>query len=151
MEKCLFSKESDDAISEFRASNFRPIPDYKAVISDFDKMYESYQNLPVLFTVIGSDEIVLIAEVSQLNFIIDGVFDSWEVYGDVFELKIEEVKDYLKNNDISELSVNIICEMIKNESYSLDVLVQMIALPVQTMTIQNSNITYGNTEFEITS
>jgi|UniRef100_UPI004049480F hypothetical protein len=151
MEKCLFSKESDDAISEFRASNFRPIPDYKAVISDFDKMYESYQNLPVLFTVIGSDEIVLIAEVSQLNFIIDGVFDSWEVYGDVFELKIEEVKDYLKNNDISELSVNIICEMIKNESYSLDVLVQMIALPGQTITIQNSNITYGNTEFEITS
>ena len=145
MEKCLFSKESDDAISEFRASNFRPIPDYKAVISDFDKMYESYQNLPVLFTVIGSDEIVLIAEVSQLNFIIDGVFDSWEVYGDVFELKIEEVKDYLKNNDISELSVNIICEMIKNESYSLDVLVQMIALPGQTITIQNSNITYGNT------
>ena len=151
MEKCLFSKESDDAISEFRASNFRPIPDYKAVISDFDKMYESYQNLPVLFTVIGSDEIVLIAEVSQLNFIIDGVFDSWEVYGDVFELKIEEVKDYLKNNYISELSVNIICEMIKNESYSLDVLVQMIALPGQTITIQNSNITYGNTEFEITS
>ena len=151
MEKCLFSKESDDAISQFRASNFKPVPNFRAVISDFDKMYESYQNLPVLFTVIGSDEIVLIAEVSQLNFIIDGVFDSWEVYGDVFELKIEEVKDYLKNNDISELSVNIICEMIKNESYSLDVLVQMIAQPGQTINIQNSNIAYGNTEFEITS
>jgi hypothetical protein len=151
MEKCLFSKESDDAISQFRANNFKPVPNFRAVISDFDKMYESYQNLPVLFTVIGSDEIVLIAEVSQLNFIIDGVFDPWEVYGDVFELKIEEVKDYLKNNDISELSANIICEMIKNESYSLDVLVQMIAQPGQTITIQNSNIAYGNTEFEITS
>ena len=151
MEKCLFSKESDDAISQFRASNFKPVPNFRAVISDFDKMYESYQNLPVLFTVIGSDEIVLIAEVSQLNFIIDGIFDPWEVYGDVFELKIEEVKDYLKNNDISELSVNIICEMIKNESYSLDVLVQMIAQPGQTINIQNSNIAYGNTEFEITS
>ena len=151
MEKCLFSKESDDAISQFRASNFKPVPNFRAVISDFDKMYESYQNLPVLFTVIGSDEIVLIAEVSQLNFIIDGIFDPWEVYGDVFELKIEEVKDYLKNNDISELSVNIICEMIKNEYYSLDVLVQMIAQPGQTINIQNSNIAYGNTEFEITS
>jgi hypothetical protein len=150
MEKCLFSKESDDAISEFRASNFRPISDYKAVISDFDKMYESYQNLPVLFTVIGSDEIVLIAEVSQLNFIIDGVFDAWEVYEDM-NTKIEEVRTYLKDNDISELSANILCEMIKNESFTLDVLVQMIAHPGQTINIQNSNIAYGNTEFEITS
>jgi hypothetical protein len=150
MEKCLFSKESDDAISEFRASNFRPISDYKAVISDFDKMYESYQNLPVLFTVIGSDEIVLIAEVSQLNFIVDGVFDAWEVYEDM-NTKIEEVRTYLKDNDISELSAKILCEMIKNESFTLDVLVQMIAQPGQTITIQNSNIAYGNTEFEITS
>lgn len=150
MEKCLFSKESDDAISQFRASNFKPVPDFRAVISDFDKMYESYQNLPVLFTVIGGDEIVLIAEVSELNFIIDGIFDPREVYGDL-NTKIEEVRDYLKNNDISELSANIICEMIKNESYSLDVLVQIIAQPGQTINIQNSNIAYGNTEFEITS
>jgi hypothetical protein len=150
MEKCLFSKESDDAISQFRASNFKPVPDFKAVISDFDKMYESYQNSPVLFTVIGSDEIVLIAEVSQLNFLIEGVFDSWELYEDM-NAKIEEVRNYLKNNDISELSANIICEMIKNESFTLDVLVQMIAHPGQTINIQNSNIAYGNTEFEITS
>jgi hypothetical protein len=150
MEKCLFSKESDDAISQFRASNFKPVPDFKAVISDFDKMYESYQNSPVLFTVIGTDEIVLIAEVSQLNFLIEGVFDSWELYEDM-NAKIEEVRNYLKNNDISELSANIICEMIKNESFTLDVLVQMIAHPGQTINIQNSNIAYGNTEFEITS
>jgi hypothetical protein len=150
MEKCLFSKESDDAISQFRASNFKPVPDFKAVISDFDKMYESYQNLPVLFTVIGSDEIVLIAEVSQLNFIIDDVFDSWELYEDM-NAKIEEVRNYLQNNDISELSANIICEMIKNESFTLDVLVQMIAQPGQTIKIQYTNIAYGNTEFEITS
>lgn len=150
MEKCLFSLESDDAISQFRASNFKPVPDFRAVISDFDKMYKSYQNLPVLFTVIGGDEIVLIAEVSELNFIIDGIFDPREVYGDL-NTKIEEVRDYLKNNDISELSANIICEMIKNESYSLDVLVQIIAQPGQTINIQNSNIAYGNTEFEITS
>lgn len=37
MEKCLFSLESDDAISQFRASNFKPVPDFRAVISDFDK------------------------------------------------------------------------------------------------------------------
>jgi hypothetical protein len=65
--------------------------------------------------------------------------------------KIEEVRTYLKDNDISELSAKILCEMIKNESFTLDVLVQMIAQPGQTITIQNSNIAYGNTEFEITS
>ena len=150
MKKYLFSAESDDAISQFRASNFTPVPEFRSVISDFDKMYESYQNSSVLFTVIGSDEIVLIAEVSQLNFIIEDVFDSWEVYEDM-NAKIEEIKNYLKNNDISEFSFNILCEMIKNESFTLDVLVQMIAQPGQTITIQNTNIAYGNTEFEITT
>lgn len=39
----------------------------------------------------------------------------------------------------------------QNESFTLDVLVQMIAQPGQTITIQNTNIAYGNTEFEITT
>ena len=150
MKKCLFSAESDDAISQFRASNFKPVPDFTSVISDFDKMYESYQNLPVLFTVIGREEIVLIAEVSALSLKIEDVFDSWEVYEDM-KTKIEEVRTCLRNNDMSELSASIICEMISNESFTLDVLVKMIAQPGQTINIQNSNIAYGNTEFDITT
>ena len=69
----------------------------------------------------------------------------------MFETKIEEVRTCLRNNDMSELSASIICEMISNESFTLDVLVKMIAQPGQTINIQNSNIAYGNTEFDITT
>lgn len=148
MVKCLYSFESDNAISQFRASNFKPVPEFKSVISDFDNMYESYQNSPSLFTVIGSEELILIAEVSRLNLIIEGVFESWEMYEDIHS-KMEELRNHLKKNDVSELSVEIICEMIKNESFTLDVLVRMIAQPGQTINIQYTNITYGNTEFNV--
>jgi hypothetical protein len=111
-------------------------------------MYESYQNSPSLFTVIGSEELILIAEVSRLNLIIEGVFESWEMYEDIHS-KMEELRNHLKKNDVSELSVEIICEMIKNESFTLDVLVRMIAQPGQIINIQYTNITYGNTEFNV--
>jgi hypothetical protein len=73
MDKCLFSLDEAESVSLFRASEFKTVAEFRNVISDFDKMYESYQNSLALFTVIGSEEIILIAETSGLNIIIDGV------------------------------------------------------------------------------
>ncbi len=148
MDKCLFSLDVEESVSLFRASEFKPVSEFRNVISDFDKMYESYQNSSALFTVIGSEEIVLIAETSGLNFAIDGIYEKSEFYDDV-NLKIEEVKSYLMRNNISELTIDILCTMIINEDFNLNILVEKIAQPGQTIKIQITNITYGNTEFEI--
>jgi hypothetical protein len=148
MDKCIFSLDGAESVSYFRSSEFKTIADYRDVISDFDKMYQSYQNSSKLFTIIGSDEIILIAETSGLNLIIDGVYDNSEFYDDI-SAKIEEVKRYLISNNISELSINILCTMIINEDFNLNILVQNIAESGQTIKIQYTNIAYGNTEFEI--
>jgi hypothetical protein len=111
-------------------------------------MYHSYQNSSTLFTVIGSDEIILIAETSGLNIIIDGIYDNSEFYDDL-SAKIEEVKRYLISNNISELTVDILCTMVINEDFNLNILVQKIAESGQTIKIQYTNIAFGNTEFEI--
>ena len=39
--------------------------------------------------------------------------------------------------------------MISEEDFSLDQLINKIALPDQTITIQISDLTYGNTEYTI--
>ena len=64
-------------------------------------------------------------------------------------VKIEEVKSYLTSNNISDLSVDILCTMIINEDFNLNILVQKIAESGQTIKIQYTNVAYGNTEFEI--
>ena len=148
MDKCLFSLDEAESVSFFRASEFKTVTGFINVISDFDKMYESYQNSSALFTVIGSEEIVLIAETSGLNIIIDGIYDNSEFYDDI-TLKIEEVKKYLISNNISELTIDILCTMIINEDFNLNVLVEKIAQSGQTVNIQYTNLAYGNTGFEI--
>lgn len=148
MDKCIFSLDEAESVSLFRSSEFKAVADFRNVISDFDKMYHSYQNSSTLFTVIGSDEIILIAETSGLNIIIDGIYDNSEFYDDL-SAKIEEVKRYLISNNISELTVDILCTMVINEDFNLNILVQKIAESGQTIKIQYTNIAYGNTEFEI--
>ena len=148
MDKCIFSLDEAESVSLFRTSEFKTVTDFRNVISDFDKMYHSYQNSSTLFTVIGSDEIILIAETSGLNIIIDGAYDNSEFYDDI-SAKIEEVKSYLTSNNISDLSVDILCTMIINEDFNLNILVQKIAESGQTIKIQYTNVAYGNTEFEI--
>jgi hypothetical protein len=148
MDKCLFSLDQAESVSLLRTSEFKTVAEFRTVISDFDKMYESYQNSATLFTAIGAEEIVLIAETSSLNIIIDGIYDNSEFYDDI-NMKIEEVKSYLLNNHISELTIDILCAMIINEDFNLNILVEKIAQPGQTLKIQYTNIAYGNTEFEI--
>jgi len=80
--------------------------------------------------------------------IIDGAYDNSEFYDDL-SVKIEEVKSYLTSNNISDLSVDILCTMIINEDFNLNILVQKIAESGQTIKIQYTNVAYGNTEFEI--
>lgn len=144
MEKLLFSKDEDKC--PYRAE-FKPIENYSEVISDFEQMYESH-GPESLFQISGIDEIVLIAETSALNFIIDDVFDPIEYYDD-YSAKISEVKGILNKNNVSALGIEVISSMISEEDFSLDQLINKIALPDQTITIQISDLTYGNTEYTI--
>jgi|688.fasta_scaffold750955_1 hypothetical protein len=148
MDKCLFSLDQAESVSLFRASEFKTVAEFRNVISDFDKMYESYQNSSALFTVIGSEEIVLIAETSGLNIKIEGIYDNSEFYDDI-NVKIEEVKTYLIRNQISELTIDILYTMIINEDFNLNILVEKIAQSGQSIKIQYTNIAFGNSEFEI--
>jgi hypothetical protein len=144
MEKLLFSRDEDKC--PYRAE-FKPIEKYSEVISDFEQMYESH-GPGSLFQISGIDKIVLIAETSALNFIIDDVFDPSEYYDD-YSAKISEVKGILNKNNVSALGIEVISSMISEEDFSLDQLINKIALPNQTITIQISDLTYGNTEYTI--
>ena len=151
MKKFLVSMDEDKC--PYRAQ-FKPIENYSEVISDFEQMYESGTNSSLfidsesLFSISDLGEIVLIAETSAFNFVIDDVFDPREYYDD-YAVKMDEVKDVLKKNNISDLSIEVILGMISEEDFSLDKLIEKIALPGQSITIQITDLNYGNTEYTL--
>ena len=71
MVKLLFSQDEDKC--PYRAK-FKPIENYSEVISDFEQIYERHGS-ESLFSISGLDEIILIAETSAFNFIIEDVSD----------------------------------------------------------------------------
>ena len=105
MEKCLFNNLEDGGTYQFRSSEFMPVAEYKKMLAEFDKMYESYQNSPSLFSIFGDDKIVIIADTYKLNFFADAV-DEYDP---------EAARSYLKENGISDFAIDLICQGIESE------------------------------------
>jgi hypothetical protein len=100
MNKILFNGLEEGGVYQMRTREFMPIQNFKKILLDFDKMYESYQNAPSLFTVHGNDSnnIVVIADTHKLNISVDGI--DFEDY-DVFEENIKKLKQHLNQSEIS--------------------------------------------------
>ena len=147
MEKILYNGLEEGGVYQMRTGEFVPIHNFEQVISDFDNMYESYQNSPTLFTVHGNDEIKVIADTHKLRLNVEGI--DFEYY-DNLDKKLEQLKSHLKNNKISDLSSEIICEMIENEDFTVSAIIERIAQPNQIIKIECTDTLYGNGEYNLT-
>ena len=138
MIKCLFSGLEDGGTYQLRTTPFDCIEGFEKILSDFDKMYESYQNAQSLFSFSGNGKIVLTADTYTLG-----------VDSELEEREEEDIRAFLKQNGISDLSIDIVFSMIEEEDYSVVKVVEKIAKPNQTIAIQMTDTMYGNSEFEL--
>jgi hypothetical protein len=146
MEKILWNSLEEGGVYQLRTSSFKPIENYKDVISDFDRLYESYQESPCLFQIFGDREITIIADTFNLalNFK-DIEFD------DLInrDSNLDQLRNFLITEAISPLSIEILFSMIENEDFSVSAIIERIAQPNQNFTIQCSDSLYGNNEYEV--
>lgn len=147
MSKILFNGLEEGGVYQMRTSEFIPIQNFKKILLDFDKMYESYQNAPSLFRVNGSDSIVVIADTHKLNISVDGI-DFYDY--DVFQENIERLKQHLNQSEISTESTEILVKMIENEDLSVSSIIEHIAQPGQSINIECTDTLYGNGSFMLT-
>ena len=147
MEKILWNSLEEGGVYQMRTSEFVPIHNFEQVISDFDNMYESYQNSPTLFIVHGNDEITVIADTHKLSLNVEGI--DFEYY-DNLDKKLEQLKSNLKNNKISDVSSEIICSIIENEDFTVSAIIERIAQPNQIIKIECTDTLYGNGEYNLT-
>jgi hypothetical protein len=130
-----------------RTSEFKPVQNYQQILQDFDKLYESYQNSPTLFTVFGEDEIVVLADTHQLSVVMHGIdFSDY----DKMEENLAELKNHLNANGISAECSQILNGMIENEDLTVSAIISNIAQTNQIIKIECTDTLYGNSEYEIT-
>lgn len=139
IKKILFNGLEDGGIYQFRTSEFEVNEEFEKVLTDFDNLYESYQQSSTLFTFSGKEKKVLIAETGTLRF------DSSEV--DIYN--VDEVKNFIKGMELSDLTIKILLHMIEMEDFSVSVIVEKIAKPGQVINIQLTDTLYGNSEFSL--
>ena len=142
MEKCLFNGLEDGGVYQFRTTPFDCIDGFESILSDFDNMYESYQDSATLFSFSKDDkQIVLKAETYTLTFFTEDI----DMYDE------EALITYLKENGMSQTTIEIICSMVEDEDFSVIKVVEKIAKPNQNINIQMTDTLYGNSEFDLTT
>lgn len=147
MNKILFNALEEGGVYQMRTSEFKPIQNYQLILQDFDKMYESYQNSPTLFSVFGEDEIVVLADTHQLSVVMAGIdFSDY----DKMEENLAAFKNHLKAIGISPEGSQILIGMIENEDLTVSAIISKIAQTNQTIKIECTDTLYGNGDYEIT-
>ena len=120
-----------------QSSDFEPVENYLEIISEFEDSYDlkALDCANQLFIVSGSEKIVVtINDCIMANYFED-------------ESDLEAIADYLQQNGNSEWMI----QFMKNYSEELSAtdIISVLAKPGQTITIQTTDLEYGNTEFEI--
>ena len=138
MNKCLFNAAEDGGTYQLRTSTFKALPFFQQVINDFDMLYESYQDSSSLFTLSGSEELVLVADCFLLDLAMDNLL----------EFEDEDPIERINSMSIHQVTKEILCSAIENES-SINVsdVIAKLAQPNQEITIQLTDTLYGNSEF----
>ena len=147
MDKILYNALEEGGVYQMRTSEFKPVQNYLQVLQDFDRIYESYQNSPTLFTVLGDENILVIADTHKLTLVVEGIdfFDYEKI-----EENLVQLKNQLEAIEISNECSEILIEMIQNEDLTVSSIISKIAQPNQTIKIECTDTLYGNGDYEIT-
>jgi hypothetical protein len=147
MDKILYNALEEGGVYQMRTSEFKPVQNYLQILQDFDRIYESYQNSPTLFTVFGAENIVVIADTHKLTLVVEGIdFFDYEK----MEENLVQLKNQLEAIEISNECSEILIEMIQNEDLTVSSIISKIAQPNQTIKIECTDTLYGNGDYEIT-
>jgi hypothetical protein len=149
MKKCLVNGLESGGTYQLRTTEFKPVADFKIVIAEFEKMYDFFDEIQPLFNIDErAESIVLTANTFMFNFENEDIdIDEEEIWGN----DCEGLKNYLKSNNISELTSEILCEMTEYEEFSVRTLVKKIAQTGQIINVELTDLTNGNSEFNITT
>ena len=140
METFIYSGMDDATVTTTRSSLFKPVSNYQEILNEFENCYESYEGKP------QGDKLFWVASESNEGIILV-VNDCIMSHTFMDEADLDGMIEFMKSNGNSEAAIEFMTKHVE-ELYAAD-FIELIALPGQTITIQITDLEYGNTESEM--
>jgi len=142
METFIYSGMESGTVTTTRSSLFKPVPNYQEILNEFENCYVAEDDKPQgnkLFWLASesNDGIILVVNESLMS----------HTFMD--EADLEGMTNFMKSNGNSEAAIEFMTNHVE-ELYAAD-FIAFLALPGQTITIQITDLEFGNTEYEMTT
>jgi hypothetical protein len=140
METFIYSGLDDASVTTTRSSIFKPINNYQEILNEFESCYEPFPDKP------QGDKLFWLAHESNDGIILV-VNESIMSHTFMDEADLDGMIEFMKSNGNSEAAIEFMTNHVE-ELYAAD-FIELLALPGQTITIQITDLEYGNTESEM--
>ena len=139
METFIYSGMDDATVTTTRSSLFNPVSNYQEILNEFENSYDP--------SALGtSDKLFWLASESNDGIILV-VNDCIMSHTFMDEADLDGMIEFMKSNGNSEAAIEFMTNHVE-ELYAAD-FIKLLALPGQTITIQITDLEYGNTESEM--
>lgn len=129
-------------VTTTRSSLFKPVSNYQEILSEFENCHVAEDGKP------QGDKLFWLASESNDGIILV-VNDCIMSHTFMDEANLEGMTNFMKSNGNSEAAIEFLTNHVE-ELYAAD-FIKLLALPGQTITIQITDLEFGNTEHEMTS
>jgi len=142
MEAFIYSGMESGTVTTTRSSLFKPISNYQELLNEFENCYAAEDGKP------QGDKLFLLASESNDGIILV-VNDCIMSHDFMLDVDQEGMTNFMKSNGNSEAAIEFMTSHVE-ELYAAD-FIKLLALPGQTITIQITDLEFGNTEHEMTT
>ena len=142
METFVYSGMESGTVTTTRSSLFKPVSNYQEILNEFENCYVADDDKP------QGDKLFWLASESNDGIILV-VNDCIMSHTFMDEVDLEGMTNFMKSNGNSEAAIEFMTNHVE-ELYAAD-FIAFLALPGQTITIQITDLEYGNTESELTT
>ncbi len=129
-------------VTTTRSSLFKPISNYQELLNEFENCYATEDGKP------QGDKLFLLASESNDGIILV-VNDCIMSHDFMLDADQDGMTNFMKSNGNSEAAIEFMTSHVE-ELYAAD-FIKLLALPGQTITIQITDLEFGNTEHEMTT
>jgi len=142
METFIYSGMESGTVTTTRSSLFKPVSNYQEILNEFENCYVADDDKP------QGDKLFWLASESNDGIILV-VNDCIMSHTFMDDADLEGMTNFMKSNGNSEAAIEFMTNHVE-ELYAAD-FIAFLALPGQTITIQITDLEYGNTESELTT
>ena len=141
METFIYSGMESGTVTTTRSSLFKPVSNYQEILNEFENCYDASAlgTADKLFWLASESDDGIILVVNECIMSHDFMLDA----------DLEGMTNFMKSNGNSEAAIEFMTNHVE-ELYAAD-FISFLALPGQTITIQITDLEFGNTEYEMTT